>query len=106
VLRTANFQEVDLEAAYSDVTEFEATVLPDGQHAELATWAAKTAILETGVSHLIFPVEIQTQSAEGVDPGDPEERVTERDISPPEDALRDAVDLLERAERPLIAVWT
>jgi pyruvate oxidase len=104
VLGTGNFQEVDLEAAYGDVAEFEATVLPDSQHAELATRAAKTAILEQGVSHLIFPDEIQTQSAEGVDPGDPEGRITERDIAPPTDALEDAVELLETAERPVIVV--
>ncbi|MEF8783151.1 MAG: thiamine pyrophosphate-dependent enzyme [Haloarculaceae archaeon] len=104
VLGTGNFQEVDLEAAYGDVAAFEATMLPDSQHAELATRAAKTAILERGVSHLIFPDEIQTRSAEGVEPGDPEGRITDRDISPPEDALRDAVDLLETAERPVIVV--
>jgi thiamine pyrophosphate-dependent acetolactate synthase large subunit-like protein/nitrite reductase/ring-hydroxylating ferredoxin subunit len=102
VLGTGNFQEVDLEAAYGDVAAFEATVLPDSDHAELATRAAKTAILERGVSHLVFPDEIQTQSAAGVDPGDPEGRITDRDITPPEDALRDAVDLLESAERPVI----
>jgi len=104
VLGTGNFQEVDLEAAYGDVAAFEATVLPDSQHAELATRAAKTAILERGVSHLIFPDEIQTQSATGVDPGDPEGRITERDITPPADALADALDLLETAERPVIVV--
>ena len=104
VLGTGNFQEVDLEAAYGDVAEFEATVLPDSDHAELATRAAKTAILERGVSHLVFPDEIQTQSAEGVDPGDPEGRITDRDITPPESALEDATDLLESAERPVIVV--
>ena len=104
VLGTGNFQEVDLEAAYGDVAEFEATALPDSDHAELATRAAKTAILERGVSHLVFPDEIQTQSAEGVDPGDPEGRITDRDISPPADALRDATELLETAERPVIVV--
>ena len=104
VLGTGNFQEVDLEAAYGDVAEFEATVLPDSDHAELATRAAKTAILERGVSHLVFPDEIQTQSAEGVDPGDPEGRITDRDITPPESALKDAVELLETAERPVIVV--
>jgi len=104
VLGTGNFQELDLEAAYGDVAEFEATMLPDSQHAELATRAAKTAILEEGVSHLVFPDEIQTQSAEGVDPGDPEGRITDRDISPPADSLRDAVELLETAERPVVVV--
>ena len=104
VLGTGNFQEVDLEAAYGDVAEFEATVLPDSQHAELATRAAKTAILERGVSHLIFPDEIQTRSAEGVEPGDPEGRITERDITPPDEALEEAVGLLETAARPVIIV--
>ncbi|OYR81496.1 pyruvate oxidase, partial [Halorubrum distributum] len=61
-------------------------------------------ILERGVSHLVFPDEIQTQSAEGVDPGDPEGRITDRDITPPESALKDAVELLETAERPVIVV--
>jgi len=104
VLGTGNFQEVDLEAAYGDVAEFGATVLPDSDHAELTTRAAKTAILERGVSHLVFPDEIQTQSAEGVEPGDPAGRITDRDITPPEDALRDATDLLTNAERPVIVV--
>jgi thiamine pyrophosphate-dependent acetolactate synthase large subunit-like protein/nitrite reductase/ring-hydroxylating ferredoxin subunit len=104
VLGTGNFQEVDLEAAYGDVAAFEATVLPDSQHAELATRAAKTAILERGVSHLVFPDEIQTQPAAGAEPGDPEGRITDRDISPPEDALEEAVDLLETAARPVIVV--
>ena len=104
VLGTGNFQEVDLEAAYGDVAAFEATVLPDSDHAELATRAAKTAILERGVSHLVFPDEIQTQSAEGIDPGDPDGRIADRDITPPEDALRDATALLENAERPVIVV--
>jgi pyruvate oxidase len=104
VLGTGNFQEVDLEAAYGDVAEFEATVLPDSQHAELATRAAKTAILERGVSHLIFPDEIQTMPAEGADPGSPEGRLTPRDISPPAEKLQEAVEKLEDAERPVIVV--
>jgi len=104
VLGTGNFQEVDLEAAYGDVAAFEATVLPDSQHAELATRAAKTAILERGVSHLIFPDEVQTITADGADPGSPEGRLTPREISPPAEKLEAAVEKLERAERPVIVV--
>ncbi|WP_135665637.1 thiamine pyrophosphate-binding protein [Halorhabdus rudnickae] len=104
VLGTGNFQEVDLEAAYGDVAEFEATILPDSQHAELATRAAKTAILDRGVSHLIFPDEIQTMDAQGVEPGTPEGRLTDRDITPPDDDIASAVELLEAAERPVIVV--
>jgi thiamine pyrophosphate-dependent acetolactate synthase large subunit-like protein len=104
VLGTGNFQEVDLEAAYGDVAEFEATVLPDSQHSELATRAAKTAILERGVSHLIFPDEIQTMPAEGAAPGSPEGRLTPRQITPPEEQLSQAVEKLEKARRPVIVV--
>jgi pyruvate oxidase len=104
VLGTGNFQEVDLEAAYGDVAAFEATVLPDSQHAELATRAAKTAILERGVSHLIFPDEVQTMPADGADPGSPEGRLTPRDISPPEETVTAAAEKLEAAERPVIVV--
>jgi thiamine pyrophosphate-dependent acetolactate synthase large subunit-like protein/nitrite reductase/ring-hydroxylating ferredoxin subunit len=104
VLGTGNFQEVDLEAAYGDVAEFEATVLPDSQHAELATRAAKTAILERGVSHLIFPDEIQTMPAEGAAPGSPEGRLTPRDISPPAEKVAAAAEKLRSAERPVIIV--
>jgi len=104
VLGTGNFQEVDLEAAYGDVAAFEATVLPDSQPAELATRAAKAAILERGVSHLIFPDDIQTMDAEGVEPGHPDGRLTPRDIAPPEAKLSEAVDHLEGAERPVIVV--
>ena len=63
VLGTGNFQEVDLAAAYGDVAAFEASVLPDSDHAELAGRAMKTAQVDTGVSHLIIPDEIQTQPA-------------------------------------------
>ncbi|TKX51732.1 thiamine pyrophosphate-binding protein, partial [Halorubrum sp. SP3] len=33
-----------------------------------------------------------------------EGRITDRDITPPESALKDAVELLETAERPVIVV--
>jgi thiamine pyrophosphate-dependent acetolactate synthase large subunit-like protein/nitrite reductase/ring-hydroxylating ferredoxin subunit len=104
VLGTGNFQEVDLEAAYGDVARFEQTVLPNSDHAELVTRAVKTAILEGGVSHLVFPDEVQTLSAEGREPGNPEGRITRRDVAPPAESLDSALDLLSTAERPVIVV--
>ncbi|UVE52013.1 Rieske 2Fe-2S domain-containing protein (plasmid) [Haloferax larsenii] len=104
VLGTGNFQEVDLEAAYGDVALFEQTVLPSSDHAELMTRAAKTAILEGGVSHLIFPDEVQTISAASAEVGGPDGRLTRRDIAPPAASVEEAVDLLSSAERPLIIV--
>lgn len=104
VLGTGNFQEVDLEAAYGDVALFEQTVLGSSDHAELMTRAVKTAILEGGVSHLVFPDEVQTLPAEDAEAGSPEGRITRRDIAPPAESIREAVDLLAAAERPLIVV--
>lgn len=103
VLGTGNFQEVDLEAAYGDVALFEQTVLPNSDHAELMTRAVKTAILEGGVSHLVFPDEVQTVPSDA-EPGDPEGRITRRDIAPPTESVADAVELLTNARRPLVIV--
>jgi len=104
VLGTHNFQEVDLEAAYGDVAEFEQPVLPDSPFAELATRACKTAILEEAPAHLVFPDEVQNIPAEGREPDDPEGRLADRAIAPPEDAVDDAVELLSDAERPVVVV--
>jgi thiamine pyrophosphate-dependent acetolactate synthase large subunit-like protein/nitrite reductase/ring-hydroxylating ferredoxin subunit len=104
VLGTGNFQEVDLEAAYGDVALFEQTVLRSSDHAELVTRAAKTAILEGGVSHLVFPDEVQTVPADGAEAGGPDGRLTRRDVAPPAASVDEAVDLLSNAERPLIVV--
>ena len=102
VLGTYNFQEVDLEAAYGDVAAFEQPVLASSPHAELATRAAKTAIQEDAVSHLIFPDEIQTIPADGAEPDGPEGRLADRRIAPPSEPVADAVDLLAAADRPVI----
>ena len=53
------FQDTDLEGAFSDVTRFSETVHAASNHAELASLAMKTAIVERDVAHLIFPDEIQ-----------------------------------------------
>ena len=103
VLGTGNFQEVDLEAAYGDVALFEQTVLPSSDHAELMTRAVKTALLEGGVSHLVFPDEVQTVPSEA-EAGGPEGRITRRDIAPPGGSVAEATDLLSRADRPLVIV--
>ena len=61
--RPGAFQEVDLHAAYGSVAAFSQTVLPTSRHAELASLAAKNAILRRDVAHLIFPDEVQTLPA-------------------------------------------
>jgi thiamine pyrophosphate-dependent acetolactate synthase large subunit-like protein len=105
VLGAGAFQEVDLSAAFGKVAQWSQTVLHTSKHAELANLACKSAILNRGVSHLIFPDEVQTlPAAEGAEPGGPEGRLPSRAISPPADALDAAVALLSKAERPVLIV--
>ncbi|MEM8961354.1 MAG: thiamine pyrophosphate-dependent enzyme [Acidobacteriota bacterium] len=99
------FQEIDLMAAYGKVAQFAQPVLHTSKHAELINLSVKSAILNRGVSHLIFPDEVQTlPAAEGARAGAPHGRITTRDIAPPAEAVDQAVDLLAKAERPVIIV--
>ena len=105
VLGPGAFQEIDLQAAYGKVAQWTQSVLHTSKHAELMTLACKSAMLNRGVSHLIFPDEVQTLSAaEGTYAGFPEGRVTPLAISPPEDSLQKAVELLRNSKRPAIIV--
>ena len=63
VLGAGAFQEVDLSAAFGKVAQWTQPVLHTSKHAELANLACKSAILNRGVSHLIFPDEVQTLPA-------------------------------------------
>jgi len=105
VLGPGAFQEVDLAAAYGKVAQWSQPVLPTSRHAELVNLAVKSAILNRGVSHLIFPDEVQTlKAAQGAEAGGPEGRVTPREISPPLTAVGKAVGLIRRSTRPVIIV--
>ena len=105
VLGPGAFQEVDLGAAFGKVAQFTQSVLSTSRHSELVNLACKSAILNRGVSHLIFPDEVQTQPASpGAAAGGPEGRLTARAIAPPEDALDAAVDRITKAQRPVIIV--
>jgi thiamine pyrophosphate-dependent acetolactate synthase large subunit-like protein len=95
---------VDLQAAFGEVAGWSQTVLPDSRHAELVNLACKSAILERGVSHLIFPDEVQVLPAGDAEPGGPEGRLPARDIAPPEAAVARAAELLATARRPVIIV--
>ncbi len=104
VLGTGNFQECDLSAAFSGVAAWSGTVLSHSKHAELMSLAVKHALLQRDVSHLIFPDEIQTQSAKDVPASTPVGRITPLQIAPPPDALATAVKYLQKAKRPVIIV--
>ncbi len=105
VLGPGAFQEVDLQAAFGKVAQWSQTVLHTSKHAELINLAMKSALLNRGVSHLIFPDEVQTLPADDAAPvGSPEGRLPSRAIAPPEAAIADAVERLQQAKRPVIIV--
>ncbi len=105
VLGPGAFQEVDLQAAYGKVAQWSQLVLHTSKHAELMNLACKTAILNRGVSHLIFPDEVPSlPAADGAQASGPEGRVTTQEIAPPAVAVDDAVTMLEKAQRPVIIV--
>jgi len=104
VLGPGAFQEVDLQAAYGKVAQWSQPVLQSSKHAELMNLAVKSAILNRGVSHLIFPDEVQTLAAGDEEAGGPAGRITPREIAPPRESLDRAVKLLAAAKRPVIVV--
>ncbi len=105
VLGPGAFQEVDLQAAFGKVAQWAQPVLHTSRHAELVNLAVKSAVLNRGVSHLIFPDEVQTLPApEGAKPGSPDGRVASRAIEPPAEAVEAAFGLLTGARRPVIIV--
>ena len=105
VLGPGAFQEVDLQAAFGKVAQWTQPVLHGSKHAELVNLACKSAILNRGVSHLIFPDEVQVlPAADGAKAGGPKGRVTQREIAPPKESLDAALEMLRRAKRPVIIV--
>lgn len=102
VLGPGAFQEVDLASAFAAVANWGQTVLPSSRHAELASLACKNAILGQGVSHLVFPDDVQTIPAGGEEPGGPEGRIGSSEITPPSEDLERAVGLLAGAKRPVV----
>ena len=105
VMGPGAFQEVDLMAAYGKVAQWAQTALHNSKHAELMNLACKSAILNRGVSHIVFPDEVPKLVAkDGVLAGSPEGRLTSRDIAPPAESIHKAVELLSRSKHPVIIV--
>lgn len=104
VVGTGNFQEVDLVRAFQTVAEFNQRVEHHSKHAELMTLAIKHAILKRDVSHLTFPDQVQTLSANDAKAQTPEGRITSLNFAPPEEQLEKAKSKIEAAKRPVIIV--
>ncbi|MGB5756456.1 MAG: thiamine pyrophosphate-dependent enzyme [Acidimicrobiales bacterium] len=99
------FQDTDLEGAFGTVARFSETIHATSDHAEMATLAMKTAVVERDVSHLILPDEIQhLPVGDDVMAGGPEGRTGSREISPPADDVARAAAMLAAAKRPMIIV--
>ncbi|MEM7585106.1 MAG: thiamine pyrophosphate-dependent enzyme [Acidobacteriota bacterium] len=105
VLGAGAFQEVDLAAAFGKVAQWSQPVLHTSKHAELVNLACKSAILNRGVSHLIFPDEVQVlPAAERAKASGPKGRITPRAIAPPRESVDEALALLRKSKRPVIIV--
>jgi thiamine pyrophosphate-dependent acetolactate synthase large subunit-like protein len=104
VMGPGAFQEIDLASAFEAVARFSQTMLPDSNHAELASLALKTAIVERDVAHLIFPDEVQVLDAGDEGPGSKDGRLSETTITPPARSLDYALYRIGRARRPVIIV--
>ncbi|MEX2548994.1 MAG: thiamine pyrophosphate-binding protein [Nitriliruptoraceae bacterium] len=99
------FQDLDLTAAFADVARYQATLRSGSDHAELVAMACKTALVERGVAHLVFPDEVQTLPAEDTSvASQPAGRIADRAVAPPTASLRQAADLLAASQRPLFVV--
>ncbi|MFK7968716.1 MAG: thiamine pyrophosphate-dependent enzyme [Bacteroidia bacterium] len=104
VVGTGNFQEVDLVSAFQSVTVFNQRVEHQSKHAELMTLAIKHAMLNRDVSHLTFPDQVQVLPANGAKAQTSAGRITPLTIAPPEEALHAAIDLIQKAAKPVIIV--
>ena len=98
------FQEVDLAAAFGGVAKYTAVAAKDSNFPEIASLACKNAIVGQGVSHMVFPDDVQVVEAPETKAASPEGRMTSREITPPHDALDDAVKRIADAKRPVIVV--
>ena len=105
VLGPGAFQEIDLSSAFQAVSRFSQTVLHTSRHAELMSLACKTALVESDVSHLIFPDDVQTLPVESTaEAASPAGRMGDNRVSPSQDSVKEAVDLIVRANRPIVIV--
>ncbi len=98
------FQDADLGAAFQDVARYSQTVQVGSDHAELMSIACKTALIERDVAHLVFPDEVQVIEAGDAPAGSPAGRVADREVSPPEAVLTEAVKRITDARRPMVVV--
>ena len=105
VLGPGAFQDIDLASAFDAVADYSQTVLHSSKHAELMSLACKNAIVNRTPTHLIFPDDVQTLPATAKSkPGHPEGRMGDLRITPSEDSVQQAMDMIHGHKRPIIIV--
>jgi pyruvate oxidase len=104
VLGPGAFQEIDQASAFQAVAAWSQTVLTTSDHVELMSLALKHALIQRGVSHLIFPDEVQVLPAADEEAASPEGRLSEDEISPSSSSVEQAVEMIASASRPVIIV--
>ena len=105
VLGPGNFQEVNLQGAFTDVSAFNHTVFADSKHGELVALAIKKALLTSNPVNLILPNKVQeTAAPSNAAPSSPEGRLANLAIAPPQEEFEKAVSQIKEAKRPLIIV--
>ena len=102
-LGPGTFQEINLSACFEPVACFSQTVLEHSNHIELMNLALKNALLKRGVSHLIFPNQIQEipvdHQAKKIDPT---KRIPSFNIAPSESSIAKALKMFRTAKQPVI----
>jgi len=105
VLGPGSFQEVNLSASFEPVSCFSQTVLSQSNHPELMNLALKHAIVQRGVSHLIFPNQIQEMKVDHKPIFiNPSKRLPLKKIIPPEMSITKALKMIRMAKTPVIIV--
>jgi pyruvate oxidase len=103
VLGRGAFQDLDLGAAFADVSQFNRTIQAGSDHSELTALAVKHALDDRTVTHLIVPDEVQVLAASGAVNG-PSGRLADRRVAPSTDSLASAVAAIGEARRPVVIV--
>ena len=97
------FQDIDLKSAFDAVARFSQPVLSSPNHAELMSLACKTALVESDVSHLIFPDDVQTLPSDAKASG-PQGRISSPVVVPCQEDMEAAAKMLNEAKRPMIVI--
>ncbi len=104
-LGTHTLQEIDLKALFESVSYFNKTITTPQEAAEMVVLAAKTAILNRGVSTLSIPTNIQ-RSVSTSKIIKFSKRIPAYRIKPPGFLIDEAVKMINEASKPvIIAGW-